>query len=105
MVLALLDMVPMKLQALSNRFSNKDFWDAAFLLNAFSLSEMLEIFKSKFPQIDIGYIVHSLTHFEDAEKDQDLTAIIPTTWEAIKKELQKWVIILLVLHFKNILLI
>jgi Nucleotidyl transferase AbiEii toxin, Type IV TA system len=86
------DMVPMKLQALSNRFSKKDFWDIAFLLNTFSLSEMLEIFKLKFPQIDIGYIVHSLTNFEDAEKEPDPVTLIPKTWEAIKNELQKIVI-------------
>jgi predicted nucleotidyltransferase component of viral defense system len=91
-LIALQDIVPMKLQALSNRFSKKDFWDVAFLLDTFSLSEMLEIFKSKFLQIDIGYIVHSLTNFEDAEKDLDPVAILPKTWEAIKKELQKTVI-------------
>ena len=50
-LIALPDIIPMKLQALSNRFSKKDFWDIAFLLNSYSLSEMLEIFKSKFCEI------------------------------------------------------
>jgi len=91
-LIALPDMIPMKLQALSNRFSKKDFWDIAFLLKIFSLSEMLEIFKSKFPQIDIGYIIHSLTNFEEAEREQPPVALLPRTWEEIKNELQKVVI-------------
>ena len=91
-LIAVQDIIPMKLQALSNRFSKKDFWDIAFLLNNFSLSEMLEIFKSKFPQIDPGYIIHSLTNFEDAEREQNPVELILKTWEEIKTELQKAVI-------------
>lgn len=91
-LITLQDLIPMKLQALSNRFAKKDFWDIAFLLNKFSLSEMLEIFTSKFPQIDIGYIIHSLTNFDDAELEQQPVALLPKTWEEIKFELQKAVI-------------
>ena len=91
-LIALRDIIPMKLQALSNRFSKKDFWDIAFLLKMFSLSEMLEIFKSKFPQIDTGYIIHSLTNFENAEREQDPIILLAKTWDEIKNELQKVVI-------------
>lgn len=91
-LIAVADIIPMKLQALSNRFSKKDFWDIAFLLNNFSLSEMLKIFSSKFPQIDTGYIIHSLTNFEDAEREQDPVELISKSWEEIKNELKKAVI-------------
>jgi len=91
-LIALQDIIPMKLQALSNRFSKKDFWDIAFLLKIFSLSEMLEIFNSKFPQVDRGYIIQSLTNFEDAEREQQPVALLPQTWEEIKNELQKVVV-------------
>jgi predicted nucleotidyltransferase component of viral defense system len=91
-LITLQDIIPMKLQALSNRFAKKDFWDITFLLNTYSLTEMLEIFKSKFPQIDIGYIIHSLTNFDEAEMEQQPVALIPKTWEEIKSELQKIVI-------------
>ena len=53
---------------------------------------MLEIFKSKFPLIDTGYIIHSLTNFEDAEREQQPVKLLPKTWEEIKNELQKVVI-------------
>ena len=91
-MLALQDMIPMKLQALSNRFSKKDFWDIAFLLNSFSLAQMLEIFKAKFPTIDAGYIVHSLTNFDNADLEPAPVQLVPKTWEEIKLDLQNAVI-------------
>lgn len=87
-MIALQDMIPMKLQALSNRFSKKDFWDIAFLLHSFSLGQMLEIFKSKFSAIDIGYIIQSLTNFDNAELEPSPVELLPKTWEEIKLELQ-----------------
>ncbi len=86
------DIIPMNLQAISNRFSKKDFWDIAFLLKDFSLEKMIEIFKTKFPQVDPGFIIHSLTAFEEAEKEQDPVCLIPKTWMQIKNKLKKAVI-------------
>ena len=83
------DMIPMKLQALSNRFSKKDFWDVGFLLREISLDKMVEIFKQKFPPIDTGYIIHSLTNFETADSEEDPVCIIPQTWKEVKDNLQE----------------
>ncbi|MEO8822535.1 MAG: nucleotidyl transferase AbiEii/AbiGii toxin family protein [Ginsengibacter sp.] len=91
-LLSVEDIIPMKLQALSNRFSKKDFWDIAFLLNDFPVAKMVEIFKTKFPQIDPGFIIHSLVAFEEAEKDPDPICIIPKTWKEIKLQLKAAVI-------------
>ena len=86
------DIIPMKLQAISNRFSKKDFWDIDFLLNEFSLNEMIGFFKTKFPSIDTGYIIHSLTNFETAEKEEDPICIIPHKWEEVKSNLAQKVV-------------
>jgi predicted nucleotidyltransferase component of viral defense system len=91
-LLSVTDIIPMKLQALSNRFSKKDFWDIAFLLNDVSVAKMIEIFTTKFPQIDPGFIIHSLVAFEEAEKDPDPICVIPKTWKEIKLQLEKAVI-------------
>jgi len=82
----------MKLQALSNRFSKKDFWDIAFLLDSFSLEEMIAIFKNKFHQIDTGFIIHSLSAFDEAENEQDPVCLSPKTWEELKQDIEKAVI-------------
>jgi hypothetical protein len=85
------DIIPMKLQALSNRFSKKDFWDIEFLLREFSIDKMLAIFKLKFPPVDTGYIIHSLTNFEGADSEEDPVCLIPITWKEIKISLQQLV--------------
>lgn len=86
------DLIPMKLQALSNRFSKKDFWDIAFLLNDYPLGKMIKFFKAKFPQVDTGFIIHSLTNFEEAEREPDPVCLLPKTWMEIKQQLNKTVI-------------
>jgi len=91
-LISLDDIIPMKLQALSNRFSKKDFWDIAFLLNSFALAQMVEIFKLKFPAIDVGYIIHSLTNFDDANLEPSPVQLLPKTWEEIQLDLQQAVI-------------
>ena len=78
-MIALQDIIPMKLQALSNRFSKKDFWDIAFLLNSFSLAQTLEIFKLNFPTIDVGCIIHSLTNFDNEDLEPSPVHLIPKT--------------------------
>ena len=86
-LISLNDIIPMKLQAISNRFSKKDFWDIDFLLSEFSLKEMIMIFKQKFPPVDTGYIIHSLTNFENAEKEPDPVCLITNTWAEVKSNL------------------
>lgn len=83
------DIIPMKLQAVSNRFSKKDFWDIELLLVEFPLGHILKIFKTKFPTIDIGYIIHSLTNFENAETEEDPVCLIPKSWIEVKCNLQQ----------------
>lgn len=83
------DIIPMKLQAISNRFSKKDFWDIELLLEEFPLSKMIEIFKLKFPPVDTGYIIHSLTNFETAESEENPVSLVNKTWEDIKKNLKE----------------
>ncbi len=86
------DIIPMKLQAASNRNAKKDYWDIAALLDQYSLEEMLKLFKQKFPQIDTGFIIHSLTDFEKADTELDPDTLIKINWSEIKSRLTKEVI-------------
>ena len=87
-LLSVEDIIPMKLQAAGNRNAKKDYWDIAALLKDYSLTTMLKVFASKFPQIDVGFIIHSLTDYEkaDTELDPD-TSDDETTWDEIKMQL------------------
>ena len=50
---------------------------------------MLKIFQKKFPNIDTGHIIHSLTDFEKADADLDPIVISKITWAEIKERLIK----------------
>lgn len=78
----------MKLQALESRKSKKDFWDIACLLDHYTLRDMLEIMKAKFPFIDPGFLIHALTHFDDAELQPDPVALNNWSWVYVKSKLQ-----------------
>jgi predicted nucleotidyltransferase component of viral defense system len=86
-LLSIEDIIPMKLQASSNRNAKKDYWDIAALLKIYSLDQMLKIFTEKFLQVDIGFIIHNLTDFEKADIELDPDTNIGITWNEIKKEL------------------
>lgn len=85
-LLSIPDIIPMKLGALARRGSKKDFWDIACLLDHYSLLEMLDFFKQKYQNDDIGYIVMSLTYFADAENQEDPIDFQNRSWEAVKKK-------------------
>jgi hypothetical protein len=79
----------MKLQAVSNRFAKKDFWDLERLLEEFSLEQMIFIFQKKLPSIDTGFIIQSLTNFETADLKQEPVSLDSKSWEEIKSTLTK----------------
>ncbi len=83
------DVVAMKLNAISKRGAKKDFYDLAHLLDLYSIEEMLEFFKTKYSNQEIGFVVHSMYYFEDAEKQNDPVSLKNDSWEEIKKKIKK----------------
>ncbi|GAB4252991.1 MAG: nucleotidyl transferase AbiEii/AbiGii toxin family protein [Saprospiraceae bacterium] len=84
------DIAPMKLKAIAQRGSKKDFYDVYFLLNKLTLEEMLNLFKEKFKQHEVFHIVKSLTYFEDAEQYADPMVFHKNiTWPFVKSEIRK----------------
>ena len=64
------DIACMKLSAITGRATNKDYIDLYFILNLFSLSNLLEKAQEKYPELDRNLILKSLVYFDDitAEK-------------------------------------
>ncbi|WP_227699024.1 nucleotidyl transferase AbiEii/AbiGii toxin family protein [Spirosoma radiotolerans] len=79
------DVIAMKLGAVSGRGAKKDFWDLAELLNHFSLAQMLQFFTAKYSNSDPGYVVRSLTYFDDAELQADPITLNGITWPQVKQ--------------------
>ena len=83
------DILAMKLNALANRGTKKDFFDIYESLQHYSLTEILEFFKLKYVNNDTLYIIRSLIYFEDAELDLDPVMIKNYDWETVKAFLVK----------------
>lgn len=78
------DIAAMKLNAIANRGSKKDFWDYAELLTHFSHKELLGAYASKYPQASQWTAEKSLSYFDDAENDPDPMDLSGRTWAEVK---------------------
>lgn len=74
----------MKLSAITNRGTKKDFIDCYFLLQRFSLAEMIDFYRQKYSDSQLFTTLKSLTYFEDAENDPMPKMIQPVDWETVK---------------------
>jgi hypothetical protein len=84
-MLSLKDLCAMKLNAIANRGSKKDFWDFAELFSHFPKEEMLAFFAEKYPQDSLWNVGKSLGYFDDAEIEPDPRDLRGRTWEQVKK--------------------
>jgi hypothetical protein len=79
------DIAAMKLNAISGRGSKKDFIDLHFLLNKYSLSDMIGYYNKKFIDGSEFLVLKSLTYFEDADLDETPKMLFPIEWEEVKR--------------------
>lgn len=80
------DIGAMKMTAIANRGTKRDFFDLFTIAQLFSMSELFEVFKSKFSKVNYSktHVLRSLTYFNDAEDDVDLKMLNDTSWQEVK---------------------
>jgi len=81
------DIAAMKISAIIGRGTKKDFIDIAFLLQKFSLKDILGFYSSKYNDGSIFAAMKSLTYFDDAEGDIMPDMLIKKSWKQAKKEI------------------
>ena len=79
------DIMAMKLEALTNRSSKKDFYDLGILFQQYSLQEGITFYKNKFPYNDHMGVLKNITNFEKADLQPDPKLLNCPTWEETKK--------------------
>lgn len=79
-LVSLPDMAAMKLNAIANRGSKKDFFDLVELLKYLPIQKMLGFFGTKYPSTDPFTVIRSLAWFDDAESEPDPVALNGLTW-------------------------
>lgn len=86
------DIAAMKIAAVSDRNSRKDFIDIYFLIqNKITLEKMLELYDKKYDKLAVNtfHIIKSLGYFEEAEKMQMPQMIMSISWSKIKDFFQE----------------
>ena len=83
------DIAAMKVNAIIGRGTRKDFIDVYALLQHYSLTELMEFYKQKYPEFSEYRALLSLTYFDDAEMQEMPVMYIDTPWETMKTTIVK----------------
>ena len=87
------DIAAMKVNAIEGRGTRKDFVDIYFLLQHYSLDEILGFYQEKYPEHSVFRALMSLSYFEDAEKQMMPKMFSKVSWDEMKayiiKEVEK----------------
>lgn len=78
------DISAMKLSAITNRGTKKDFIDLYFLLKRFSFNELIDFYLEKYSDAQLFTVLKSLTYFEDAEADPLPVMVDSISWDETK---------------------
>ena len=81
------DIAAMKVAAIVNRGTKKDFIDFYTLLRSFTLEDILDMYSRKYSDGSLFIVLKSLTYFDDAETDPMPDVLTGITWESVKDNL------------------
>jgi hypothetical protein len=86
------DLACMKLSAIAQRGSRKDFIDLYALCTQHRpLAEMLELYRLKFSVEDITPVLYGLAYFDDAQSEPIPAMLWEVDWRTVKKSITGWV--------------
>lgn len=91
-ILSLDDIACMKLSAIAQRGSRKDFIDLFALgLEHRPLGRLLDLYRNKFDVQEIGHLLYSLVYFEDAETERMPRILWDVEWRDVREQIEAWV--------------
>ncbi len=85
------DIAAMKLAAVTQRGSKKDFVDVYALGQRFGIEEMLDLYRAKYGARDVGHVLVALAYFDDADRERMPTLLRRWDWSAMKATIRRWV--------------
>ena len=83
------DIAAMKLAAVTNRGSRKDFIDIYYLLQVYSLNEILGFYEEKYHDGSTFLVLKSLIYFEDADDEEMPHTFDDLAWQTVKSSITK----------------
>lgn len=88
---ALEDIAAMKLAAVAQRGSKKDFVDVYALGRHLRLGEMLACYRRKYGVEDVGHVLVALSWFDDADQERTPLLLLRQSWPEMKSVIRGWV--------------
>ena len=89
---ALSDIAAMKIHAIEDRGTRRDFVDVYFLTKKYTLEDMLGFYQEKYAVLEdhLYSIFRSLDYFEDAEKESQMPKLLTAVkWDEVKEYFRK----------------
>ncbi len=91
-VASLEDLAAMKLAAVAQRGSRKDFVDIyAIGRERIPLPRMLALYKEKYSVRDAGHVLYGLAYFADADRERMPRMVWRVGWQEVKRSIRTWV--------------
>lgn len=85
------DLACMKLAAIAQRGSRKDFIDLhAIALGHRPIQDILPLYRRKYSTDDIAHILVGLTYFDDADEEPMPMMLNDVSWDAVKQQFREW---------------
>ena len=81
------DIAAMKINAITNRGTRKDFVDLYFLLQQFPFADLMQFYQRKYPDANPALALRSMVYFVDAEAQPLPKMLVPFDWEECKQEI------------------
>jgi predicted nucleotidyltransferase component of viral defense system len=78
------DIAAMKLAAITGRGTKKDFIDVFFLMQKYSMGEMLSFYEEKYSDGNLFLVFKSILYFDDADNEQTPKMLKEVEWKKIK---------------------
>lgn len=86
------DLSCMKLSAIAQRGSRRDFVDLfAICSGHIGLRDALAHYQQKYSALDVAHVLYGLTYFDDAEKEPMPQMLSDIQWPAMRQAIQGWV--------------
>lgn len=86
------DLSCMKLSAIAQRGSRRDFVDLfAICSGHIGLRDAVAHYKQKYSASDVAHVLYGLTYFDDAEKEPMPQMLSSIEWPAMRQAIQGWV--------------
>lgn len=86
---SLAEIAAMKIRAIMGRGTRKDFVDIYYLLQQFTIFQIMDFYHKKYPDFNDFIAIKSLTYFDDAEQVPMPMMHDVASWETMKELIKK----------------